>query len=426
MERQDYKIHIVGAGVSGLVAARVLEDNGYSPVVIEATDRVGGRVKTDVESGYQLDHGFQVLLTAYPAAKKYLNLEALALQPLLPGATIYNNGTSKTLGDPLRNLSLLIPTLFSGIGTFSDKVKILKLNGLLKKTKLPEIFAKPERTTLQYLKDFGFSEEMITRFFKPFFSGIFLEPQLKTSSRMFEFVYKMFGEGFAAIPKSGIAAIPQQLKDNLKQTRFLFNTKVKTIEEDTIFLTDGTKLESHFTIVATAPSALIANLRNQETKWKSCDTLYFETNSRNMEKPIIGLIADEDALINNIFYHTSVETQSSGTGELLSVTVVKEHRLSKEDLILKVEEELQQYCNIGALTFIKHYAIPQALPALSGLHYEMLPSETRLNSRIFLAGDTQLNGSLNAAMIAGERAAQGIMETLVGTLVPESLTSEYN
>ncbi|MFC2149046.1 NAD(P)-binding protein, partial [Bacteroidota bacterium] len=80
MNKQDYKIHIIGAGVSGLTAARVLEDNGYSPVIIEATDRVGGRVKTDIIDGYQLDHGFQVLLTAYPAAQKYLNLDALELQ----------------------------------------------------------------------------------------------------------------------------------------------------------------------------------------------------------------------------------------------------------------------------------------------------------------------------------------------------------
>ena len=64
------KIHIVGAGLSGLVAAKVLEDNGYKPVLLESTDSVGGRVKTDVVNGLPLDQGFQVLLKAYPAAKK--------------------------------------------------------------------------------------------------------------------------------------------------------------------------------------------------------------------------------------------------------------------------------------------------------------------------------------------------------------------
>lgn len=412
MNKQDYKIYIIGAGISGLIASKVLEDNGYKPVIIEATDRVGGRVKTDNFKGYQLDHGFQVLLIAYPSAQKYLNFKTLELQHFLPGATIFSNGSQKTIGDPLRNISLLFPTLCSGIGTFSDKLKILKLNSLLKKTSLTEIFSKAEKTTLQYVLDFGFSEDMISQFFKPFFSGIFLEPELETSSRMFEFIYKMFGEGFATLPKAGIEAIPMQLKASLEYTQFQFNTKVTSVEDGEIRLEDGTELESDFTIIATEASKLVPNLKNQEIEWKSCDTLYFETNSRAITKPLIGLIAENDALINNIFYHTSISSKSVGKKELLSVTVAKEHGLSQEVLKIRVQKELQHYCGIDSCTFLKHYAIPQALPKLDGLQYEMLPSETTLTNRVFLAGDTRLNGSLNAAMISGEKAAINVVETI--------------
>ena len=412
MNKQDYKIHIIGAGVSGLIAARVLEDAGYNPVIIEATDRVGGRVKTDLVEGYQLDHGFQVLLTAYPAAQKYLDFEALELQEFLPGATIFNNGRAKTIGDPLRAISLLLPTLFSGLGTFLDKLKILRLNMLLTKTSFSEIFAKDEKTTLQYLIDFGFSEEMIAQFFTPFFSGIFLESKLETSSRMFEFVYKMFGEGFATLPKAGIEAIPKQLKDTLSRTTFQFNTKVKSVEDCKIWLASGTELESHFTIIATEPGALVSQFKNRRTKWKSCNTLYFETDSRTIENPLIGLIANKDALINNIFYHGSLESESVGKKELLSVTVVKEHGLSDEALKTQVQKEIEQHCGIDSPRFIKQYFIPKALPELQGLKYELLPSETKLSKGIFLAGDTLLNGSLNAAMISGERAALGILQSL--------------
>ena len=134
-----------------------MEDYGYHPEIIEATDRVGGRVKTDVVNNYQLDHGFQVLLTSYPAAKKFLDYEALQLQKFLPGATVFTAGTQKTIGDPLRNFSLLLPTLFSGIGNFSDKLKVLKLNTSLKKKSLDEIFTQPETTTLAHLQKLGFS-----------------------------------------------------------------------------------------------------------------------------------------------------------------------------------------------------------------------------------------------------------------------------
>ena len=412
MEKQDYKIYIIGAGVSGLTAAKVLEDHGFHPIIIEATDRAGGRVKTDIVEGYQLDHGFQVLLTSYPAAQKYLNFDTLDLQHFLPGAAIFQNGNQKILGDPLRNISLLFPTLFSGIGSVSDKIKILKLNLILKKTGLEEIFAKPEKTTYNYLVDFGFSKDMIDTFFKPFFSGIFLEANLETSSRMFEFVYKMFGEGSAALPKAGIEAIPQQLNKNLKVTKFVFNTSVKTVEENKIILENGTELENHYTIIATENNGLLKNSSVKKIEWKSCETFYFETTQKNINKKLIGLIADKDALINNIFYHTSLETMHHADKELLSVTVVKEHQLNGEQLQKQVEQELKQFCGIEILRFLKQYSIPKALPKLENLKYEIQPAETQFSNSIFLAGDVQLNGSLNAAMLAGERAALGVVEVL--------------
>jgi len=412
MNKQDYKIHIVGAGISGLIAAQVLENHGYHPVVIEATDRAGGRVKTDLVNGYQLDQGFQVLLTSYPAAQKYLDFESLDLQLILPGASIFKNSTQKIIGDPLKKISLLLPTLLSGIGSFSDKLKILKLNNKLKKKTLSEIFADKEQSTLAYLKDFGFSNEIIKDFFKPFFSGIFLESKLETSSRMFEFIYKMFGEGYAALPKAGMESIPKQLSQNLKHTLFKFNTKVTAIKDKELTLEDNTKLESHFTIIATDAHQLLANLKNQSTEWKSCDTLYFESKDRIIKKQLIGLIPNEGALINNIFYHTSLATASSPDKELLSATVIDNQNLDNETLIERVKGELKAYCGIADCTFIKHYKIPRALPNLTNVQNEMLPSETRLTTSVFLAGDTQLNGSLNAAMISGERAALGLIENM--------------
>ena len=426
MDKSAYKIHIIGAGVSGLIAAKVLENNGYSPTIIEASASVGGRVKSDTVQGYQLDHGFQVLLTSYPAAKKYLDFKPLALQELVPGATIFKNGKSQTIGDPLRNLSLVFPTLFASIGNFSDKLKILKLNRHLKKKSISAIFKTPETTTLAYLQKLGFSEAMLQDFFKPFFSGIFLEPNLDTSSRMFEFVYKMFGDDLAVIPKSGMQAISNQLKKGLKNTKIHFETPVKSVKNEIITLQDGSEIESHFTIIATEASDLVANLKNQATAWKSCDTLYFETSKRTLQKPIIGLIADKNALINNLFYHSSVAMEMKGDKELLSVTVVKDHDLTAEKLIEKVAKELHVFCGIVHPKFIQHYQIKKALPKLSNLQYELSSTETKLTSSIFLAGDQLLNGSLNAAMIAGERAAMGVIGTLQDGLIVDELTSEYS
>ncbi|TLF40798.1 NAD(P)/FAD-dependent oxidoreductase [Maribacter aurantiacus] len=412
MEKKSTKIAIIGAGVSGLIAAITLEKEGYSPTIYESTERIGGRVKTDIVDGYQLDHGFQVLLDAYPMAQKYLDYEALELQKFLPGAQVFHKGKSAIIGDPLRNLSLLFPTLTSGIGTFGDKFKVLKLNAMLKEKSLEGIFEEPETSTLEYLKSLHFSEEIIDQFFRPFFSGIFLEPNLATSSRMFQFVYKMFGAGLAILPKAGIGAIPNQLQQNLKATQFIFNCPVESCTDEKITLSDGKAAFFDYKIIATDASPLVPNLRKQHLDWHTSDTLYFTSKERTIDKPLIGLIADEEALINNIFYHTSLEMAQKGASELLSVTVVKNHDLSEYQLVQKVKEDLKKFCGITTDQYLKHYPIKRALPQLKDIRYTLMPSETRLTENVFLAGDYLLNGSLNAAMLSGEMAAKGVLEVL--------------
>ena len=105
-------------------------------------------------------------------------------------------------------------------------------------------------------------------------------------------------------------------------------------------------------------------------------------------------------------------TAVTSKNQLLSVTVIDNQNLSNEAPIERVKIELKVQCGIDSCVFIKQYTIPMALPKLNDLKYEMLPSETRLTNGLFLAGDTLLNGSLNAAMISGERAALGVIEEL--------------
>ncbi|NNL02758.1 MAG: NAD(P)-binding protein [Eudoraea sp.] len=412
MKNSSLNIHIIGAGISGLVAANVLEKKGYHPIVLEATDNVGGRVKTDVVDGYCLDHGFQVLLTAYPMAKKYLDYKSLKLNYFKPGAALFSNGNRTTIGDPIRDPSFLISSLSSKIGSLRDKIKIFQLNRELQSKSLEAIFDETETSTLAFLQNYGFSEKVIQGFFKPFFSGIFLEPNLDTSIRMFQFVYKMFGEGLAALPATGIGAISKQLESRLDHTTFHFNTTVKQVKEGKIVLENQTILDSDYTIIATDAHPLMPNLKNQEVTWKSCDNLYFLTSQKVITQPLIGLVSDENALINNIFYPTTFSGQLNNGKELLSVTIVKKHGLSPKELIQKTTDELKIHFNIQDSLFLKHYPIKKALPQLSNLKNEIEPSETKLTSTVFLAGDTMLNGSLNAAMLSGERAAESVMASI--------------
>ena len=409
------KIAIIGAGVSGLVAAQHLESEGYSPVIFEAASKVGGRVQSDKQDGYILDRGFQVLLSAYPMAKKYLDYQALELKPFDSGSYIFENKGTHVIGDPLRNLNILLPTLFSGIGSFTDKWKVFTLSKTLKKKSIATIFEEEETTTLQYLKDYGFSKKIINSFFKPFFTGIFLETNLETSSRMFEFIFKMFSEGEAVIPAKGIQEIPNQLASKLKKTTIQFNKLVKSVTGNEITFNDESKQQFDYCIIATEASNLVPNLKNTEVIWKGTQTLYFEVNTEVVfKKKMIGLLANEpQALINSICFPYTKNTSNA----LLSVTIVKSHNYSEFELVQETKKELNKYFNITPLKYLKMVDTPQSLPKLLDVRYAINPSEIQLTESIFLAGDTLLNGSLNAAMLSGEIAAKAVHEKITGTIL---------
>ena len=399
-------IYIIGAGVSGLIAAYELEQEGYHPIIIEQTDEVGGRVKTIHEKGYALDLGFQVLLSAYPLAKKYLDLEALELHKLESGALIYVNDKAYRIGDPMRNWKMLFPTIFSDIGSISDKLKVLKLNNRLKRKSIDEIFESHETTTLQYLIEFGFSPKIIERFFKPFFAGIFLESSIQTSSRMFEFVYKMFGEGYATIPKLGIGEISNQLKNKLHHTEFIFNCEVKDITNDKILMVSGENLPHNGVIIATNSTSMIRSHKGSDMKWKSCMCLYFEVDQTNIPANTIALIVDGGNYANNLYAYTDIKTGKT----ILSVTTLEHMNKTDAEIIENIIAEVKKYTGALKVDFIHHYRIKQALPDILNLKMTVQPGENQVMDNIFLAGDALMNGSLNAAMESGRIAAKTLLE----------------
>jgi len=399
MEKPD--IVIIGAGISGLICALELEKAGYSPTVLERSNQVGGRLATTYHGNMPLDHGFQVLLTNYPEARHYLDLEDLNLRYFDSGAIIFDGGKSYEITDPLRDKSSIFKMLFSPVGTLSDKLKLATLALRLKRKSLKEIFETPADTTLAYLKNYGFSEKIIKNFFKPFFGGIYLENKLSTSSRMFEFVFKMFTEGNAAIPERGISAIAEQLKSKLKNTEFRFNTEVHKID-DQIHLADGSILQPDQIIVATQPENLMTSLGPAPT-YQSVTNMYFSSTETIIAKPKIGLVTDENMLVNN-FYR--LDTLFNQEENIISASINNVESIDVEE----VKKEIARLTGIEvhSLEHVKSFKINKALPIVDDLKMKMEPSAVKLHDKIILAGDYLLNGSLNAAMQSGRTAAHAV------------------
>src|SRR5919199_3574480 len=207
------KTIVVGAGLAGLTCAKVLAESGVEVVVFEASDGVGGRVRTDERDGFLLDRGFQVYFAAYPVARRHLDHGTLNLRAFNPGAIVRRAREKSVLSDPLRDPLALVPSLLSNAATFADKLRTLKLAART----LSEGAASAggldgaDFSSLEYLLGHGLSERIIDGFYRPFYGGIFLDRSLSTSSRVLRFTFKMLATGKAAAPARGIGEIPKQL-----------------------------------------------------------------------------------------------------------------------------------------------------------------------------------------------------------------------
>src|SRR5260370_32602384 len=168
-------VFIVGAGLAGLCCARELQAKGVSFQILEASDGIGGRVRTDQVEGFLLDRGVQVLLTAYPEAQRTLDYHALELKKFTPGVFSWFAGRLNKLVDPWRTPGAWNEALRSDFGGLFDKLRLLRLRARLRASSIEQIFKRPERSTKDALVSAGFSEQFIHPFFRPFFGGILLD-----------------------------------------------------------------------------------------------------------------------------------------------------------------------------------------------------------------------------------------------------------
>lgn len=403
----EKKIIIVGAGVAGLIAAKHCEEKGYQPLILEASDRAGGRVKTDQIDGFFLDHGFQVLLTEYAEVQRYLDLPKLDLCRFQPGAVIYSNGRSFRFADPLRDPSQLWTALFSPIGSLWDKIKIWQLNRQLQSTPREQIFDGNPQSTLDFLRQYGFSERIIQQFFRPFFGGIFLENDLSTPATMFRFVFKMFGKGYAAIPARGMEEVVKQLQAKLQQSTFRFNTPVQEIQENYLITQTGERLDFDKVIVTGNPTNLIPGLRGQPQAYQGTYNLYFAANFSPLQAPLIGLVADADNPINSFCVLSEVSTAYAPAGKVLISVSLKSDTIATPETVSAALKRVVKRADLE-LTHLKTFHIPESLPVVEELRYAIPSTQYALNNNIILAGDQLLNASLDAAMRSGRDAVANV------------------
>ncbi len=402
--------------MAGLTCAVYLKQAGIDALLLEASDGVGGRVRTDVVDGFRLDRGFQILLTAYPEAKRLLNYAALDLQAFRSGALIHHrepNAPAEWLKllNPFQEPLSVFQTLASPVGTFADKLRIVELIRRTQSLPLSELFAQTPTTTLVLLHELGFSDQMMERFFRPFFGGIFLEDGLITSSNFFEFCFRMFFTGDAAIPARGIGAIADQLANRLTPDQIRLNSPVAQIDRTSVRLTSGETLSARTVVLAT-DAAQAARLLGKPAPSGQAFThttcTYFAASQSPNNQKLLMLNTQRSSAVHNIAVMSDVAPTYAPAGQvLISVSTQGLELLNEAALTSHIRRELTDWfgTDVAQWRHLKTYHIPHALPAYgpTAVHQPLRLSET-----LYQCGDQTAYPSLNAAMQTGREVADMI------------------
>lgn len=414
-EMSNPDVLIVGAGLAGLCCARALAKEGVSFQVIEASDSVGGRVKTENVDGFLLDRGFQVLPTAYPEALEQLDYDRLQLCAFVPGALIRCDGRFYRIPDPWREPGSFMTTLFAPIGGVADKVRLSRVRTLVSRKTVEEIFAGEDISTMQALRRRQFSQKMIERFFKPFIGGIMLDSKLTVSNRLFEFVMKMFVEGDAAVPAEGMQAIPRQLAEGLPAGSIRLNERVHSIGQGVVKLATGELLKSRQVVVATeGPEASRLLGFERTVSSRSVCTLYFACKEPPVDEAMLVLSGSSRGPINNLAVMSQVAPTYAPQGEhLVSVTVLGWPSRDDQTVVSMVRGQLRHWYGLVAdeWRMLRMYRIEHGLPVVSPMEWQQA---SRLAPGVYVCGDHRATPSIQGAMENGRLTGEAVIRELKG------------
>ena len=409
-------VAVVGGGLAGLTAASRLAEAGARVRLFEERGTVGGRVRSRHEDGFTLDDGFQVLFTAYPAAREELDLGALSLRRFAPGATIARPDHRSTLSDPLRDLGAALPSLLNRDVTAGDKLRTLRLQRDLARRTEREVFAGEDASIREFLDGYGFSEEFVGNFVEPFYGGITLDRSLSTSAAVFRYTFKMLSAGATAVPADGMGAIPDQLADRARAADAHLETDVGVEDLDGTALDLGDEtLEFDAVVVATDPREA-ERLTGVSTpgEARSCVTQHVSIaahDALDTDKRIVLNAANDRP--NTVAPMSAVAPEYAPEDrELLSATFLGLQEADDDALFEEVRDALASWYpehRFDDAELLRTDRVDFAQFAQPPGFRDSLPTVREPGGDVYFAGDFTRWSSIQGALSSGRAASEAVL-----------------
>ncbi|MEM0926834.1 MAG: FAD-dependent oxidoreductase, partial [Planctomycetota bacterium] len=291
---------------------------------------------------------------------------------------------------------------------------------LASKGSLEDLYQRESESTADRLREMGFSYAMVDEFFRPFLGGVYLDETLATSSRMLEFVFRMFAAGDIAVPADGMAAIPRQLADGLPRGTLQFRSSITALEPDgdrtRLRFADGSETVAQTVVLATESNAAARLLQQPEleTGWNETTNLYFTANrSPNTERLLMLRGDEQDGPIQTAVVLSDVAPEYANDDKaLISVSVsqaVCDDEI--EDLSKAVIGQAEEWFGSDATRwkFLRAFRVPYGLPTIPMETVLQPIRPTIIGGRIYRCGDYLESPSIQGAMNSGMRVAEHLL-----------------
>lgn len=400
---------IVGAGLAGLVAARTLRAAGIDSVVLEASDGVGGRVRSDVVDGFVLDRGFQILLTGYPELRNHLDMDALDLRAFEPGALVWRDGKGSIVGDPFRRPATTLSTAVAPVGSVFDKARIALLRARLLRTDPRSLLRGDDIPTAAALRGAGFSSRMIERFFRPLVGGIQLDPSLSASRRMFDVIFRTLAAGDSVVPARGMGEITAQLAAGLGDNQVHLRTRVTKVEPGKVNIEGGHVIEAGNIIVATEGPAAASLLGLPAVESRAAGCVWFAADAAPVEGAWIVLDGYGRGPVLNVAVMSNVSPHYAPAGKHLIAAAMPGVVEGDMESIARTQLRSWWGPQVESWRHLRTDRIPHGQPDQSP---PFRPKKNvSLGNGLYVCGDHRDTASIQGAMFSGRRCAEAVIES---------------
>ena len=379
-----FDVIVVGAGLSGLTAAKVLAEAGRSVLVVEKEDTVGGRVRTEAVDGYLIDRGFQLINPAYPALRAEVDLEALDLKPFGHGVQVSTQQGLKTLANPLRHPLLLPQTLASGLVNAGDVAGLIRF-----------VASTPRggATLGAELDRLGVVGAIRTKVLAPFLPGVVADDPDAVDAAIGQFLLTTFALGRPSVPSRGAQALSNQLAAAAKRAGAEIRIGAEaTVRDGAVDTPDGT-MTARDIVVATAPQDNGKTTRGLTTWW-------FRADEAPSESPFVRIDATRSGPVVNTAVMTNIAPSYSPDGSaLIQASALHNPAVTDTDVTAHLSAlwgtDATKW-DLVARTDVEH-SLPSQRPGDLGA------------DDAHRAGDYTVGGSLNGAVRSGRAAAQAVL-----------------